>query len=296
MLRSGDQIAIVANSDGLGERDLRAVAQLRDALDDLGLRHSTGLPLDREYGARLTPPTAHPAPDRVRAEHLMEVLENPDIAAVFDVSGGQLATGVLTHLVPDRLARSTGFFMGFSNLTTIANALYTAGGASSLLASPRVLGLNADVRSDFVESCMIDDLSTPARPGTRFVTPEVEFTRGRSMSGPVVGGNLGALLTLAGTPWFPSTDGAILALEALSPTCSTVAVGIHHLVQMGAFSGASGVLLGQFTAVEEEHGTSTIPQLVSDIVPDIPIATTRHFGHSADARAVMIGEPLHLSS
>lgn len=300
MLRPGDRIAIVANSDGLGEPWVAEVDRLRKVLSVLGLDHSTGLPIDRAYGEGLAPPTAHPAPDRDRAEHLMEVLENPEVSAVFDVSGGELATGVLTYLDPARLARTTGFFMGFSNLTTIANALYVAGGVPSLLANPRLIGSDDGVRADFAESCIVSAAAAgpelPARPGSPFVAPQARIVRGASMSGTVVGGNLTALLSLAGTPWFPLTDGAIIAIEALSPSYTAVSVGLHQLRQMGAFDRAAGILLGQFTAVDSEYGPDAVPRLACEIIPDLPIGTTRHFGHSPDSRALTIGADLSLAS
>lgn len=115
------------------------------------------------------------------------------------------------------------------------------------------------------------------------------------MDGTVVGGNLTAMRSLAGTRWFPATRGAIVALEELSPDYTEVLVGFHHLRQVGAFEEAAGLLLGQFTEVERQHGLDAVPALAREIVPNIPIATTAHFGHSADARALLVGASLSLS-
>lgn len=297
MLTPGDRIELVACSDGQGGQWLEASETLRATLTSLGFLVTQGLPIDRAYGESLRPPTAHPAPDADRAEHLMTVLEDPEIAAVFDVSGGSLATGVLTHLDPARLARTNGYFMGFSNLTTIANAIYAAGGGSSILLNPRLIGTSSAVRELFVDACIsrAGSRGEPAQPGHPFVTPAVEFVRGGSMTGPVVGGNLTGFLSLAGTPWFPRLDGAILAIEALSPTYPAVLVGLHQLRQMGAFDRVSGVLLGQFTAIEDEHGPDVVPQLALEIIPAVPIARTSHFGHSADSQALMIGSDLTIT-
>lgn len=298
MLSPGDRVELVACSDGLGQSALNEVQRLRESLEQLGLRVTSGLPLDRAYGDSRSPATAHPAPDPTRAQHLMDVLEDPSIAAVLDVSGGQLATGVLTYLDPRRFARANGFFIGFSNLTAIANALYGAANASSLLINPRLLGSNEGVRALFVDACLAPSatawLATPARPGSTLVTPRVDFVRGSELSGTLVGGNLTGLLSLAGTPWFPRVDGAILALEALSPTYSAVAVGLHQLRQMGVFERVAGVLLGQFTSIDEKLGRGAVPALAVELIPDVPLATTRHFGHSNDSLALMIGEPLQL--
>lgn len=298
MLVPNDRVELVACSDGLGSSALDEVRRLRESLEAMGLRVTAGLAHGRDYGETLVPPTAHPAPDDVRANHLMNSLEDPEIAAVFDVSGGQLATGVMTHLDSSRLARTTGFFMGFSNLTTIANAILASGKASSIVFNPRLLGTNACVRTDFIHACLtpmdIASLPSPARPGSAFVTPIVEFVRGTEMSGDLVGGNLSGMLTLAGTAWFPPVDGTILALEALSLSYSSVAAGLHQLRQMGVFERVSGVLLGQFTAVDQEFGIDAIPRLALEVVPGIPIASTRHFGHSHNSRALMLGEQVSL--
>ena len=104
------------------------------------------------------------------------------------------------------------------------------------------------------------------------------------MDGTVVGGNLTAMRSLTGTRWFPSTRGAIVALEALNPDYTEALVGFHHLRQAGVFEGAAGLLLGQFTEVEKQHGPDAVPALVREIVPNIPIATTAHFGRPSPSR------------
>lgn len=294
MLLPGDRVELVACSDGLDEQHLGHVAALTAALEAIGLQVTSQYPIDRAYGESLRPSTAHPWPDPLRAAHLMDVLEDTEIAAVLDVSGGQLATGVLTHLLPERLSRATGLFMGFSNLTAVCNALYSSGGVPSLLGNPRLLGTSEQIRAAFTTACVSlpgePRNSDLAVPGSAYIAPSVEFVRGEAMAGPVVGGNLSALLTLAGTPWFPPVAGTIIALEALNPTYSSVAVGLHQLRQMGVFSQASGVLLGQFTSIEKEHGTGAVPALAAELIPDLPLATTRHFGHSRDSRALVIGK------
>ena len=295
MLTPGDRIELVANSDGLGERGLAEVSALRVTLEARGLHVTQGLAIDRSYGESLTPPTAHPVPDDARAEHLMASLEDPEIAAVFDVSGGSLATGVLSYLDPERLARTQGYFVGFSNLTTIANAIYASGGGPSLLLNPRLLGSSPSVRDAFTTACFGGSSELPAAPGSALVTPEVTFARGTALRGTVVGGNLTAILTLVGTPWFPPLEGSILAIEAMSPSYTAIAVGLHQLRQMGVFERVSGVLLGQFTAVDREHGPDAVPQLAREIIPVAPVATTRHFGHSSDSLALAIGEKLDMN-
>ena len=52
---------------------------------------------------------------------------------IFDISGGDLANGVLKYLDFDIIAKSKAEFWGYSDLTTIVNAIYSQTGKYSML-------------------------------------------------------------------------------------------------------------------------------------------------------------------
>lgn len=91
MLRRQDKVGIVCCSNGLSDSARSAVMPLENALEELGLK-----PVFSRYlyaGSSVFDRTG-----RQRAGELMEFYRNPGIRAVFDISGGDLANEVLTHL------------------------------------------------------------------------------------------------------------------------------------------------------------------------------------------------------
>ena len=66
--------------------------------------------------------------DKERAEDLMKFYADDAIDAIYDISGGDLANGVLKYLDYDAIAKTDKTFWGYSDLTTVINAIYTMTG------------------------------------------------------------------------------------------------------------------------------------------------------------------------
>ena len=110
------------------------------------------------------------------------------------------------------------------------------------------------------------------------------------MRGKVLGGNIRCFLKLAGTPYWPDLNGAILLLEAYSGGVMKMTTYLHQLKQIGVFDKINGILLGTFSEMEDKQLRPTIPELVQSIVPPtLPVAVTRYIGHGTDARSIVIG-------
>ena len=74
-----------------------------------------------------------------RAQALMDFYLNDEIVEIFDVSGGDLANGVLPYLDYDVIEKSSKKFWGYSDLTTVLNAIYAKTGNPSVLYQVRIL-------------------------------------------------------------------------------------------------------------------------------------------------------------
>ena len=207
-----------------------------------------------------------------KADDLMRFFSDPDMDLIFDVSGGDIANSVLEWLDYDVIGKSRALFCGYSDLTTVLNAVYTCAGRETLNYQIRnLLYDNAGAAAEYFrerilhKSVCADDLAC-------------RFLRGNAMHGRVLGGNIRCFLKLAGTPFFPDLRGAVFLLEACS-----------------AFDKINGILLGTFTEMEQKGAAPAMPQLVREIAPpDLPIAETRYIGHGTDARAVVIGREYFL--
>lgn len=280
-LHPGDRVGLTACSNGISPEDAWQVDAICRTLTGFGL-----LPV--QSPCLFSGKTIYSGTDRQRAEALEAFYRDDSVKAIFDLSGGDLANGVLNYLDFGCVGRHPKPFFGYSDLSTILNAIYTATGISGGLYSIRNL-LRADGtrQARNLESFLFGHSHALTAVDCRFI-------QGREMSGIVVGGNIRCFLKLAGTPFFPPLDGKLLLLESLGGGLPQMAALLNQLRQIGAFHQVNGVLLGTFTRYQE---TESIPieHLVCSIMDNshLPVAKTEDVGHGPDAQCVMIGEHRH---
>ena len=68
-----------------------------------------------------------------KAKDLMRFYQDNQIKAIFDISGGNIANEAISYIDFDVISKSNKRFCGYSDLTTIINAIYTKTGKTSIL-------------------------------------------------------------------------------------------------------------------------------------------------------------------
>lgn len=224
-----------------------------------------------------------------RAMTLMDFYQDDEIAEIFDISGGDVANGVLPYLDYEVIANSKKRFWGYSDLTTIVNAIYTKTGHPSVLYQIR------NLIYDHREQQITDVRNTLLEGGNDLFQITYDFIQGTQMQGIVVGGNIRCFLKLAGTEYMPDLQDKILLLESYGGDVAKMETYLCQLQQLGAFERIAGILLGTFSEMEENGYEPDIKTLVQGIVgKDMPIAVTRDIGHGTDSKAIVIGEKIRL--
>lgn len=227
--------------------------------------------------------------EKDKADNLMGYFRDSEMNFIFDVSGGDIANSVLQQLDYDAICVSKATFYGYSDLTTILNAIYTMTGRETVNFQIRnlIYDHGEEAQSYFKGNILAGNVTEGDL--------EYRFLRGDIMSGRVLGGNIRCFLKLAGTPFWPDLNGAVLLLEACSGGVMKMTTYLHQLKQMGVFDKINGILLGTFSEMEDKQFRPTMEELVQAIVPSmLPIATTRYIGHGTNARAVVIGREYEL--
>ena len=219
-----------------------------------------------------------------KADDLMGFFQDPEMDFIFDVSGGDIANSVLQELDYGAIRESKSVFCGYSDLSTVLNAIYTQTGHETINFQIRNLLYN------HAESALAYFKGNILAGNVSEQDLECHFLRGDAMRGRVLGGNIRCFLKLAGTPFWPDLNGAILLLEAYSGNVMKMTTYLHQLKQIGVFEQVNGILLGTFTEMEKKQLNPTMAELVQSIVPkSLPIAMTQYVGHGTDARAIVIG-------
>lgn len=286
-LQKGDKIALVCCSNGLSKENQTILEQLCNTLKNIGLE----VVLSPYLYARNS---VFSGTAKERADILMEYYKDSSIKGIFDVSGGDLANEILPYLDFSIIACAEKLFWGYSDLTTIINAIYTKTGKSSILYQVR------NMVYDHKEWQISYFSDTIYGRNKKLFTPEFHFIRKpvnhQEISGTLIGGNIRCLLKLAGTPYFPNTKKAVLFLESRSGQIPQMTTFFSQLKQMGVLDHISGLLLGTFTEMETKTCVPSIEELVLSYVPShIPILKTDQIGHGTDSLGLIIGENIVLN-
>ena len=272
-------VGITACSNGLRPESREECGRLFKYLQETGCRvRCSPCIFRKEDGSFYT--------GKERAQALMELFADPQVEEIYDISGGDMGNEVLDHLDFQMIRESRARFWGYSDLTTVLNAIYAKTGKSGVLF--QILHL-MDESSGEVQRRRYGN-------GRELFSPEMQMLRGESMEGAVIGGNIRCFLKLAGTPYFPDPQGKILLLEARSGQVPQMVSCLSQLKSMGVFENIRGILLGTFSEMERENCRPDMPSLVEQFTPpSLPIACTRDIGHGADACAISIGENIRIS-
>ncbi len=283
MLNRGDKIGIVCCSNGQKHYYAEKLRCLETTLREMGLQ-----PVFSNYIYEKEDVFSGTAKER--ADALMEFYRDDTIKGIFDISGGDAANGILPYLDYDIIANSSKLFWGYSDLTTVLNAIYTKTGKASVLYQIR------NLIYDCKEVQIADFRNTVLQNEADLFQWEYEFIQQRGMNGVVVGGNIRCFLKLAGTEYMPDLSGKILLLESYSGTVAKMETYLCQLQQLGAFDKVAGILLGTFTEMESEKCIPGIAELVKRIAgKELPIAVTRKIGHGTDAKGILIGGKVSLT-
>lgn len=281
-MKQGSKIGIVCCSNGLLENQADTINMLVQILQRSGFEPVLSPYL---YGDE----NGYAGTARQRADALMDFYRDDTIEEIFDVSGGDMANEILPYLDFQTIAYAKKHFWGYSDLTTVLNAIYARTGKASVLYQIR------NLTYEHSQQQITDFLGTVLGGTSALYDFPCEFIRGSHMEGMVVGGNIRCLLKLAGTKFWPDMRGKILVLEASGGEVPQMASFLCQLKLMGVFEEISGILLGTFLAMEKGRCRPSMEELVLEAAgKEIPVAKTARIGHRADSRAVIIGEKLSL--
>ena len=270
--------AIVACSDALSSKDRPQIGELTAFLRSIGIETEMSSCIFAAEGVFAGTPSG-------RAAELMKMFTDPKIEDIYDVSGGNIANQILDELDYEAIAASRATFWGYSDLSTVINAIYTMTGKEPVLYQVR----------NMIRGRHAQEQRERFRSGTELFTPSFTFVQNSAMQGVVVGGNIRCFLKLAGTRYFPDLTGKILLLEANGGDVPLMASFLTQLKQIGAFRKVNGILLGTFTAMERGGLRPDIVTLVKEACgTEMPIAKTSEIGHGGNSKAIVIGREIAL--
>ena len=244
-LRRGDAVRVVAPSSPYDPAALDRGLEVLSTRFGLEPRMRADLGTRRGYLA---------GDDARRAEEWREAVADPDSRAIFCARGGYGAMRILPAVDPAPLLARPKALVGFSDVTALHAVLNRAGLASVHGPVVTQLGRAPEDALRHLEALLLEDApragpwEVPA-PGAGLVASRT-VSPGRA-SGPLLGGTLTLLAHLAGTPYAPRLDGAILLLEDVGEKPYRIDRCLTQLRLAGALDRIAGLAIGLFTSCDD---------------------------------------------
>jgi muramoyltetrapeptide carboxypeptidase len=296
-LRTGDTIGLVSPANATFEREPLKIAI--EALQALGFKVKPG-----QFVAARRGPFA--GTDAQRAADVNAMFADDSVAGILAMTGGSGCNRIVDKLDYELIKRKPKFFGGFSDLTSLVNAIHRQTGLVAFHSPVAVSEWNDFSVQSFKAIAMNAEAAVLRNPVVKpvddLVVREERITtiRAGKAQGRLVGGNLTVLASLAGTPYFPDCRGALLFLEDINEYIYRIDRCLSTLRLTGALSQLAGVVLGRFTKCEpgDGYGSLTLDEVFDDyLLPlNVPVYRGAAIGHIKRKLTVPVGAMAEMDS
>ena len=241
-----------------------------------------------------------------RAADINGLIADPSVHGLLAITGGSGANRVLPLLDYAAIQRQPKVIAGFSDVTALLNAVTARTGLVSFHAPVALSEWNPFSVAEF-RAVLIDaearTLRNPVDKSDNLVPKDhrISTLRPGLARGPLVGGNLAVLTSMAGSAYLPSFDGAILFLEEINEYIYRVDRMLSTLQLMGALDRLAGVVIGAFTNCgpgDGNYGTLTLDEVFDDWFGPlgVPVYRGAAIGHIRQKFTVPLGLPVEMDA
>ena len=281
-LQYGDTIALTAPSGSIWNK--AHISKIEILMQDWGFKTVIGDSCYQQHGFLA-------GNDKLRGSEFMAFVEDKKVNALLTMRGGWGCARMLDLLDYDIIAANPKIIMGFSDITSLVNAIYTKTG---LITYHGPCGYSSwgDFTKQEVTKALLSGtpykMENPVnnREGLRTLTSGVA-------QGELVGGNLTVIQSMLGTEYEPDWTGKILFLEEIGEESYRVDRMLWQLKQNEVFEQINGLVLGSFKDCEPEEPDKSfsLNEIFMQHFLDcgFPVYQGASFGHLAPKFTLPIG-------
>ena len=278
-LKKGDSIAIVSTARKVSSKELAPAILF---IKKMGLKVHLGKTIeakDNQYAGD----------DSLRAQDFQEVLDNPNIKAIWCARGGYGTVRIIDLLDFSNFIRHPKWIIGYSDITVLHSHI-------NRLNIPTIHGqmcLEIEKKSKasrdtlqqalFGENPFISyslDASLPCRFGT--------------VRGSLVGGNLSVLYSILDSPSQIDWQGKVLFIEDLDEMLYHIDRMMQNLKRSGRLKNLAGLVVGGMSEMRDNTigFGKTAPEIIFEAVQEYQYPVSFNFpaGHVQDNRVLVFGK------
>lgn len=283
-LKAGDKIGLVAPAGHVTPSEIRKGIKV---LTDQGfyIKESDHLYTKYRYFSGKV---------QERVSDLHSMLRDKDIKVIIAVRGGSGSSQLLPHLNFNLWKKYPKLFVGFSDITSLQWALWKKAGLFSF--SGMALTLQLHNRNPY-RSLFLDHIKGKRRSilVKDLHHKNIVILRKGRAEGILLGGNLSIIVSLLGTPYFPTKNQSLLFfVEEINEPLYRIERAFVQLAQAGFFKNLKGLVLGKFIF---KNRFINIWPIIRPLIPEnIPIISNFPYGHFASSCAFPIGVQATMST
>lgn len=309
-LKPGDEVRVIAPSHSMGIISSTNKKIAFEALESLGLHITFGQHVDAMD-------MMHSSSIDSRLADLHQAFADQNVKAILTVIGGYNSNQLLDFIDFDMIKNNPKIFCGFSDITALGNAIYHKTGLvtySGLHFSSFAMQKGFDYSLEHFKKIFFESNEIYLIPSkewsddawyldqqVRTFHPNAGYKviNAGEAEGKIIGGNLGTLRLLCGTPYMPNIVDAILFLEAVSHSNAAdpdmFERSLQSLIQDSRFEKVQAIVIGRF---ENKFGMTDekMRYILStkSALKNIPIIANADFGHTTPIFTFPIGGTCHL--
>lgn len=277
-LKKGDKIGVIAPSDYVEKEDIEIINKSILLMEGSGFSITFGKHVFENtlgYGA-----TA-----KQKAEDINKMFADPEVKAIFCISGGFNSNSTLDYLDYENMNQNPKILCGFSDSTSLLNVIHEKTGTITFH-GPTFKALTSWATPYGYEQVihrLVDGGKLLAQPGDEFTTIQEGIADGE-----LIGGNLSLTASLSSGKYKLNFKNKILFIEELCLE-SPPAMVSHHLYQMkqnGVFDQIKGIWVGNY------DGSCALEKILLDTLEGeyhFPIIKSNNFGHTEKKMVIPIG-------
>lgn len=274
LLKPNDKVVILSPS---GKIEPQWIEGLKKELTWYDLKVSVSEHALCEYGR-------FAGTDEERIKDLQDAINDPQVRAIFCSRGGYGLARIIDKIDFSPLRKDPKWVVGFSDITVLHNALSREG----IVSLHGIMAKHITLRAEGLDNLM----AMLFGKNVGYEVASHEMNKVGETFGQLIGGNLSVLYGLRGTPFDLVYEGKILFIEDLSERLYHVDRMIQNLRLGGVFKQIKGLVVGQFTDIDEDNSfPGGVYGVIREAVKDcnIPVCFNFPAGHVDNNQPLMMG-------
>lgn len=280
-LKKGDTVGITATARKVDLENLAPAIQL---LESWGLKVVIGRTIGKEENQLA-------GPDWLRATDFQEMLDNPNIKAIWGAKGGYGTVRIIDKIDFTNFKKKPKWVVGFSDMTILHSHINNMGIGTLHAMMALSTKTAAPESSESLRKALFGEK-------LEYRVPCHNFNREGKAEGELVGGNLSVLFSLMGSKSEINYNGKILFIEDLDEYLYHIDRMMMNLKRNGYFDGLKGMVIGGMTSMNDNEipwGKDAL-EIIQDVTKGFSFPVVYNFpaGHLKDNRALILGKKVSL--